>query len=74
MSSVKRGIDLAVLLAAAVAVLAVLVPAMPAWSTRKTGFGASNHGFPAWLLLAITTAVFVPGIRDLVAGSTRKPA
>ena len=36
-----------------------------------TGFGASYHGFPAWMLLAIAGGVFVSGIRDLAASARR---
>ena len=56
------------------AFLAFLIPEMLVWSARESGFGPSYHGFPAWMLLLIATGVFVSGVRDLIASSTRKPA
>ena len=32
-----------------------------------TGFGASYHGFPAWILLMLASGVGASGIRDLIA-------
>jgi len=49
------------------AFLAFLIPQMIAWSGLATGFGASYHGFPAWLLLILAAGVFASGVRDLVA-------
>jgi hypothetical protein len=49
------------------AFLAFLIPQMIDWSTLATGFGASYHGFPAWMLLVLAAGVFVSGIRDLMA-------
>lgn len=49
------------------AFLAYLVPEILRWSELPTGWGASYHGIPAWLLLLIAIGVFVSGIRDLVA-------
>jgi len=53
------------------AFLAFLIPQMFRWSRLDTGFGASYHGFPAWILAVIATGVFVSGIRDLIASSRR---
>jgi hypothetical protein len=39
------------------------------WSKLATGFGASYHGFPAWILLVLAAGVLVSGIRDLTASS-----
>lgn len=49
------------------AFLAYLLPEMWKWSQEPTGWGASYHGIPAWLLSAIAAGVFVSGVRDLVA-------
>jgi hypothetical protein len=49
------------------AFLAFLIPEMRRWSKLDGGFGASYHGFPAWILLLIAIGVFVSGIRDLLA-------
>lgn len=56
------------------AFLAFLIPEMRRWSRLDTGFGASYHGFPAWILLAIALGVFVSGIRDLAASARRTTA
>jgi hypothetical protein len=40
---------------------------MMVWSRLATGFGASYHGFPAWMLLVLAAGVFTSGIRDLIA-------
>jgi hypothetical protein len=53
------------------AFLAYLIPEMIGWSRLATGFGASHHGFPAWMLLALASGVFVSGVRDLFASVTR---
>lgn len=47
--------------------LAYLVPEMIKWSREPLGWGASYHGFPAWVLAIVATGVFVSGIRDLLA-------
>ena len=49
------------------AFLAFLIPEMIEWSTLATGFGASYHGFPAWMLLVLAAGVLASGIRDLIA-------
>src|SRR4029450_7035135 len=49
------------------AFLARLAPEMLTWAARPTGFGASYHGFPAWMLSVIAAGVFVSGVRDLAA-------
>jgi len=49
------------------AFLANLVPEMVRWRTLDTGFGASYHGFPAWVLSCLALGVFVSGVRDLAA-------
>ncbi len=54
------------------AFLAFLIPEMRRWYRLDTGFGASYHGFPAWMLLAIACGVFVSGIRDLIASARRR--
>lgn len=51
------------------AFLAFLIPQMMVWSRLATGFGASDHGFPAWMLLVLAAGVFASGIRDLVASA-----
>jgi hypothetical protein len=51
------------------AFLAFLIPELIAWSTLAAGFGASYHGFPAWVLLVLAAGVFASGIRDLLASS-----
>jgi hypothetical protein len=51
------------------AFLAFLIPEMIGWSTLAAGFGASYHGFPAWILFLLAAGVFVSGIRDLVASA-----
>jgi hypothetical protein len=56
------------------AFLAFLLPEMIRWSTLAPGFGASYHGFPAWLLLGLAAGVFVSGVRDLTASGGRAPA
>ena len=43
------------------AFLAFLLPQMIEWSSCATGFGASYHGFPAWMLLVLAAGVFVVG-------------
>jgi hypothetical protein len=53
------------------AFLAYLIPSMVLWSRLDTGFGAADHGFPAWMLLVIATGVFVSGVRDLIASASR---
>lgn len=53
------------------AFLAYLIPSMLRWSRLDTGFGAANHGFPAWMLLMIAMGVFVSGVRDLIASASR---
>ena len=52
------------------AFLAFLVPQMMEWSALATGFGASYHGFPAWMLIVLAIGVFGSGVRDLVASAT----
>lgn len=49
------------------AFLAYLVPELIKWSRLPLGWGASYHGFPAWVLLIVATGVFVSGVRDLLA-------
>jgi len=49
------------------AFLAYLVPEMLLWRHELTGWGASYHGFPAWVLAAVAAGVFVSGVRDLLA-------
>jgi len=56
------------------AFLAFLLPQMIGWSRLATGFGPSDHGFPAWLLLVLAVGVFVSGVRDLVASARLKAA
>ena len=56
------------------AFLANLVPEMARWSAEPTGFGASYHGFPAWVLSALAAGVFVSGVRDLIASGRRVAA
>ena len=51
------------------AFLAFLLPQMIEWSSLATGFGASYHGVPAWLLLVLAAGVFVSGVRDLIASA-----
>jgi hypothetical protein len=51
------------------AFLAFLIPQMILWSKLATGFGPSNHGFPAWMLLGLAAGVFASGIRDLMASA-----
>jgi hypothetical protein len=53
------------------AFLAYLIPHLLRWSRLDTGFGASYHGFPAWVLLTIAAGVFVSGVRDLAASAGR---
>jgi hypothetical protein len=54
------------------AFLAYLLPEMFDWRLAATGFGASYHGFPAWLLAALSAGVFVSGVRDL--GASLRPS
>ena len=54
--------------------LAFLLPEMSRWSALDSGFGASYHGFPAWLLLGLAAGVFVSGVRDLAASGGRTRA
>jgi hypothetical protein len=49
------------------AFLANLLPEMMRWRALDTGFGASYHGFPAWVLSCLAIGVFVSGVRDLAA-------
>jgi hypothetical protein len=49
------------------AFLAYLVPEMLRWNTEPTGFGRSDHGFPAWVLAGLAAGVFVSGVRDAFA-------
>jgi hypothetical protein len=56
------------------AFLAFLIPQLILWSRLATGFGASRHGFPAWILLALAAGVFVSGVRDLLASMQRATA
>jgi hypothetical protein len=51
------------------AFLASLVPHLWQWSRLDTGFGASYHGFPAWVLSTIAVGVLVSGIRDVIAAT-----
>jgi uncharacterized protein len=51
------------------AFLAFLIPQMIGWARLATGFGASYHGFPAWLLLVLAAGVFASGIRDALASA-----
>jgi hypothetical protein len=53
------------------AFLAFLLPEMSRWSALESGFGASYHGFPAWMLLGLAAGVFVSGVRDLAASGAR---
>ena len=55
------------------AFLAYLIPEMLQWSRLPTGWGASYHGFPAWVLSGLAVGVFLSGVRDAVA-SARRPA
>ncbi len=56
------------------AFLAFLIPQMLTWARLDSGFGASNHGFPAWILLVLAAGVFVSGVRDLLASARRASA
>lgn len=49
------------------AFLAYLVPEMLQWSKEPVGWGASYHGFPAWVLSIVAAGVFFSGVRDLLA-------
>jgi hypothetical protein len=51
------------------AFLAFLIPQMIEWSKLATGFGASYHGFPAWMLLVLAAGVFASGVRYLAASA-----
>jgi hypothetical protein len=53
------------------AFLAYLIPHLLRWARLDTGFGASYHGFPAWILLLLAAGVFVSGVRDLAASAGR---
>jgi hypothetical protein len=53
------------------AFLAFLLPEMSRWSALESGFGASYHGFPAWMLLGLAAGVLVSGVRDLAASGAR---
>ena len=53
------------------AFLAYLIPSLVQWSRLDNGFGAADHGFPAWMLLLIAAGVFVSGVRDLIASLSR---
>ena len=55
------------------AFLAYLIPEKLQWSQQPTGWGASYHGFPAWVLSGLAVGVFLSGARDAVA-SVRRPA
>lgn len=55
------------------AFLAYLIPHVLQWARLPTGFGTAYHGFPAWMLLLLAIGVFVSGVRDLFA-STSRPA
>lgn len=54
------------------AFLAYLAPELLRWLDLPFGFGPSYHGFPAWLLLIIAIGVFLSGVRDLIAGVSKK--
>ena len=56
------------------AFLAFLIPEMIGWSRLPSGFGASYHGFPAWMLFVLAAGVFASGIRDLVASAKQLAA
>jgi hypothetical protein len=51
------------------AFLANLLPEMWRWREADTGFGASDHGFPAWVLTGLAVGVFLSGVRDAVASA-----
>ena len=51
------------------AFLAYLIPEMLQWSRLPTGWGASYHGFPAWVLSGLAIGVFLSGVRDAVASA-----
>jgi hypothetical protein len=51
------------------AFLAFLIPEMWQWSQLPTEWGASYHGFPAWVLSGLAVGVFVSGVRDAVASA-----
>jgi hypothetical protein len=51
------------------AFLANLLPEMWRWSAAATGFGTSNHGFPAWVLSGLAIGVFLSGVRDAAASA-----
>ena len=54
------------------AFLAYLLPELFKWSQQPKGWGASYHGFPAWMLLLIAIGVGISGVRDLIASFRRK--
>lgn len=56
------------------AFLAYLAPDLWQWSSEPTGFGASYHGIPAWLLSLIAAGVFLSGVRDLIASFRKRSA
>jgi hypothetical protein len=56
------------------AFLANLLPELWRWSAAGTGFGTSDHGFPAWVLLGLAIGVFLSGVRDAVASATPRRA
>jgi len=55
------------------AFLACLLPEMWRWRAEATGFGPSDHGFPAWTLLVLALGVFASGVRDLLASKAAGP-
>ena len=56
------------------AFLAFLLPEMWRWSVAPTGFGRSDHGFPALVLSALAIGVLLSGVRDLVASARPRRA
>ena len=56
------------------AFLACLLPELLEWRESPTGFGASYHGFPAWLLAILAAGVCLSGVRDLIASRRRTGA
>ena len=54
------------------AFLAYLIPEMLQWRLEPTGWGASYHGFPAWVLSGLAVGVFLSGVRDAVATLKRR--
>lgn len=49
------------------AMMAYLIPILFTWINHETGITGVHHGYLSWIMLFFAVAVFLSGIRDMIA-------